>query len=136
MYIYYIRYAYTRTRIYTQHRHLGVAMFRILMKFTRFLLAKTKRVRRYSSCHRFLTLSIPATRTFAFAAAKVQQKNDIRKRYVIFFQKIYIFLYKIAILRSLSSSFSFLSGTKDTFRSAIGRPLTELPDRSVSLCSN
>ena len=68
--------------------------FGMYMKFTRFLLAKTKRVRRYSSCHRFLTLSIPAALTFAFATAKVQQKNDIRKKYVIFFKNIFIFFKK------------------------------------------
>jgi len=41
----------TRVRINTYHRHLSVAMSWIkILKFTRFRLTKTKRVRRYSLC--------------------------------------------------------------------------------------
>ena len=40
----------TRVHVYTYHRHLSVAMFCNVLKFTRFRLTKTKRVRRYSLC--------------------------------------------------------------------------------------
>ena len=41
----------TRVHVYTYHRHLSVAMSWIkILKFTRFRLTKTKRVRRYSLC--------------------------------------------------------------------------------------
>ena len=92
----------TRIHVYTYHRHLSVAMFCNILKFTRFRLTKTKRVRRYSLCPYPTTLighfpDVDYTKkctnprsVITEYAAKLLQKFDICK---YFFEKMHFLLF-------------------------------------------